>query len=122
MTPEQLSKLKVAADLSYARSLRRLAPVEAERRRLRELLRTAEIAAAETVCGEATAFDLAAAAEARAAARRRIASIEVELHALSPHLEEARSRVRKALAKTEVVDDLIEKARTERLLAEDAEA
>ncbi|MEO1014266.1 MAG: hypothetical protein AAFX08_03670 [Pseudomonadota bacterium] len=112
MTPKELDRLAVAADVSYAGALKRLAPVEAERRRLDAACEKARREAVvmahadEGAIDAVSAGDLLAADAARRSALDRVKRYEEELRRLAPSLDEARRKVRKALAKTEVVAEL----------------
>lgn len=122
MTPKDIERLRVAADLAYARALKDLAPVEAERRRLEAAREKAQRAATIMLSGsgqEPTAADLAVFAQSRAAARRRVEQLQGSLDDLAPKLHSARTSVRKALAKTEVVSALGDRLVAERRIADD---
>ncbi len=112
MRPQDLDRLAEAAELSYAGALKELAPIEAERRRLaaareKALSDAAVMADADDVGpNDLVAADLMAAAAARRAALTRAGRLDAALGLLRPALDAARRKVKKALAKTEVVAEL----------------
>ena len=119
MRPAQLEKLRIAAELSLQREMAQLGEVERQRRLLREQADRLEVATrvdSSAADGDAIGgHDLLFADRARMAARQHLSKCRNLLTGLDQGPRAiARDRVRKALAKKSVIDDLIDQSRQSR--------